>query len=133
MIFWLAIALGGGLGAITRFGLGAWVNRHFGRRLPWGTLSVNVLGSGLVGLFAAWLLVHPSESILIQSESNLWAGLGIGFCGSLTTISSWSLENLRLALDGRCLALLAYVGLTVALCLTAVTLGYLLGAYLVAV
>ncbi|MCP1726527.1 CrcB protein [Natronospira proteinivora] len=131
MGFWLSIALGGALGAISRYWLGHWFNHFLGRRLPWGTLSVNVLGAGLLGFFAAWLLGHPGETLLIHSESPLWAGLGVGFCGSLTTISSWSLESLRLALDRRAGALFTYIALTLILCLMAVTVGFMLGGQLV--
>jgi|GEM_PF-504609 len=132
MVFWLSIALGGALGAVGRYRLSLFFNRQLGRYLPWATLIVNILGAGLVGFLAAFFLAPVDDSLLIHSSSPLWAGLGIGFCGSLTTISSWSLEVVRLALDRRPWALMAYMGLTLSLCLLAASLGFLLGGQFVA-
>jgi len=129
-MFWLSIAVGGGLGAMARFALGQWLNRRLGHRLPWATLVVNALGCFLLGGFAAWQLPPAQTSLLIDTNDVAWAALGIGFCGSFTTISSWSLETLRLGLDRRPRALMAYWGLTAVACLSMVAIGYYLGAIL---
>lgn len=75
----LAVAVGGALGAMIRAGL-----THLGNgRAPWGTLGVNWLGSALLG---ALLLLNGSL------PEWLWVGLGVGVCGALTTFSSCVLE-----------------------------------------
>ncbi len=71
-----AVAVGGALGALTRYGLGVWFP-HI-----WTTLVINISGSLVLGLLAA-LLVHDKVWYIF---------LGTGFCGGFTTFSSFAVE-----------------------------------------
>ena len=94
----LAIAGGGALGAVARFGVSTSVYRWLGRDFPWGTLAVNGLGSFAMGLLFVLLL----ERALLAPE--LRAAVLIGFLGSFTTFSTFSLETLTLVEQGEAVA-----------------------------
>ena len=105
----LLVALGAAIGAPLRFVVAHLLDEE----RPWGTLLVNVLGSGLLGLSAGLGLTgHPLALI------------GTGFCGGLTTYSSFAVQTHRLGPGGAP----AYALLTLGLGLLAATLGFLLGA-----
>lgn len=76
----LLIGIGGFLGAIARFILSQWINRSFSS-LPVGTLLVNLLGSGLLGLITG-AAIPPHKQFLY----------GIGFLGAFTTFSTLNFE-----------------------------------------
>jgi CrcB protein len=122
--FW--IAAGGALGSVARFWFSGLVARQFGETFPWGTLLVNATGSFVIGIFAA----------LAAPEGRSWASpdmrqfFMVGFCGGYTTFSSFSLQTLNLLRDREWLYAGGNVMLSVALCLVAVWLGYVLGAAL---
>ena len=79
-------------------------------------LLVNVLGAALLGLLAG-LPAAPRRQLLI----------GIGFCGSLTTFSSWMLEAMQLISAGKIVEASGLIGLTLGLGLGAAALGFWLG------
>ena len=87
-----AIAVGGALGSVASYLLGAFVAAR-GAGLPWGTLAVNVTGSLLLG-FLVRHLAHPDQSAVLR------AGLTVGFCGGYTTFSTFSVETLALLEGG---------------------------------
>jgi CrcB protein len=118
----ILIIIGGGLGSLLRYwmSMGAYV--LFGRSFPYGTLSVNILGSFLMGFLSILLL----ERLNGQSDY-LRALLLIGFLGGFTTFSSFSMETLSLLESGEMLKGLLNVISSVGLCILAVTLGALLG------
>ena len=95
----LWVAFGGMLGAISRYGMAGFVQRISGRIFPWGTFSVNILGSFIIGLL--WGLL---DHFTFTPESR--AFLFIGFLGAFTTFSSYSLETVNLLRDGEYLAAL---------------------------
>lgn len=109
----LAIAGGGAVGAVARFLVSTGVYRLLGRDFPWGTLAVNVLGSFGMGLLFVLLL----ERSLVSAE--LRAAILIGFLGSFTTFSTFSLETLTLVEQGEALRALLNVALSVLLCVAA--------------
>ncbi len=82
------IGIGGFLGAISRFLLASFTQRLFSTLFPIGTLSVNVLGSFIIGLAAMYFenVVAPEYKALVMT----------GFLGALTTFSTFSLENVTL-------------------------------------
>jgi CrcB protein len=105
----LHVVLGAAVGAPTRFVLG----RLLDGRLHWGTLAVNVAGSLVLGVLTA---AGVSASVM--------ALLGTGFCGGLTTYSSFSVQ----AVDAGARRGTAYVLMTVVGCLLAAALGYGVGS-----
>lgn len=120
MVYSLAVAAGGALGAVSRYWLMLWVSAQGGMRFPWGTLLVNVLGSCAIGV----LYVLISERIVLTEQ---WrALLVVGFLGAFTTFSTFSLDALLLLQEGRVLPALAYVGTSVLLCLAGAWLGMML-------
>ena len=114
-----AVALGGGLGAVARFWVSAAVGRRLGEGFPWGTLTVNVTGAGLIGVLAGVLLAPGSTAhgLGATGQPSLWAGLVIGGLGSYTTVSSFSVQTLALLRNRRAGRALANVALSLALCL----------------
>ena len=120
----LAIAGGGALGAVLRFGMSNAVYRMLGRDFPYGTLAVNVLGSLLMGFLYVVLL----ERLVISAE---WrAALLIGLLGAFTTFSTFSFETVALFESGEPVKAITNIALSVFLCLAATWLGLSLGRQL---
>lgn len=88
MLTLLLVMAGGAVGAGCRFLVDHEVTRRLPGPLPWGTFVVNVTGSLLLGLVAGAGAALPG-----------WVGglVGVGFCGALTTYSTFGFETLRLA------------------------------------
>lgn len=126
MVSYLWIAIGGALGSVARFWFSGVVARQFGETFPWGTLLVNVTGSFAIGFFAT--LTSPDGRWLAPVGVRQFFMIGV--CGGYTTFSSFSLQTLNLLREREWLYAGGNVLLSVALCLVAVWLGYLLGAAL---
>jgi fluoride exporter len=108
------------IGAFARYGQNILVQNMVGRAFPFGTLSINVLGSFLMGfLFFATL-----ERINISPE--LRTGILTGGLGAYTTFSTFSLETLNLIENGEMVKAGLYVGGSVVLSIA----GAIFGAYL---
>ena len=131
----LAVLVGSALGGMARFWLADAVARRLGERFPWGTLAVNASGALAIGVFAAVLLPAADGAVVTGSSSAggllAWHLAGLGFLGSYTTVSSFSLQTLALAHAGAWRRAGANVVLSLGLCLGAVGLGLLLGLVLV--
>jgi CrcB protein len=87
----LLVLAGGALGSAGRYLVATWMAGWFGAAFPWGTFTVNVVGSFLIGLLAT--LADEIGSIGPQGR----VFLVVGVIGGFTTFSSFSLETLRLA------------------------------------
>ena len=116
---WIGVGLVSGVGALLRFCVHTAVQRRAGTVFPLGTLAVNVAGSLVLGLLHG--LGATGEEILL---------LGTALLGSFTTFSTWMLETegLREGREGGMAA--ANVGISLALGLAAVALGWAVGAAL---
>jgi CrcB protein len=117
------VGIGGALGSIARYWCSGVIARAFGETFPWGTLSVNAVGSLLIGLFAT--LTAPDGRMLVPGEWRLFVMLGL--LGGFTTFSSFSLQTLNLVQDGEHLYAAGYVLGSVAICLLGVWLGHVVG------
>ncbi len=127
MVHLLGVALGAGLGAVCRAATDRAVFARFGPLpLPWATLLVNLLGSLLLG----FLLESTVQALADGSAAagTLRLVVGTGFCGGLTTYSTFAFEVAGLIREGRARAGLGYAAVTMALGMTAVALGALLGS-----
>jgi CrcB protein len=123
---WLLIALGSALGGVARHAVGLFVTQKWGSVFPWGTLTVNVVGSFVIGVLGALVAVSQRTSTADLVRELLM----IGFLGGFTTFSAFSLQTLQLMRDGRPGLALANVAISIAACLVAVWLGYVLGQFL---
>lgn len=112
----VAVAVGGALGAVGRYALSTGVQRALGAGFPWGTLTVNVVGSFLMGLLVAAL---QRGSLPAEMQSLL----AVGVLGSFTTFSAFSLETAQLLQDGAWTRASAYVLASVTVGLGALLLG----------
>src|SRR5215831_466223 len=92
----LAISLGGSLGALLRWWLGSTLNAHF-PTIPPGTLAANLIGGYVVGVAVAFFAAYPA----LAPEWRLF--VITGFCGGLTTFSTFSAEIVTLLQQGRTL------------------------------
>lgn len=108
---WLAVALGGALGALGRYGVNALVFSLFGGRFPLGTLSVNVFGSVAMGVFYVLII----ERHVLPGPWREF--IMIGALGAFTTFSTFSLDSLALWESGHAPLAIAYVVLSVVLCI----------------
>ena len=118
----LWVALGSAFGGTARFFLSGFVGRRVGETFPWGTMVVNVTGAFSIGVIAA---AADEHSLFHLPET--WQFAVIGFLGTYTTVSSFSLQTLALARDGEFVRAGGNVLLSLALCLSAVTLGFAVG------
>ncbi len=123
----IAIFVGGGLGACTRYLASLAIAGVFtGKQaLPLGTIFCNISGSFVIGLGAAYAVGASFEQHPLFRHLFL-----IGFLGGYTTFSSFSLETLTLLQNGKTLSAAINAVATVLLCLFGVTLGSGLGNYL---
>lgn len=88
-----AILAGGALGTLARAGMGEALPHH-ADRWPWATFIVNLAGAFILG----WLLTRLAERV---APSRYWRlFLGTGFCGALTTFSTFQIETFQFARNG---------------------------------
>ena len=123
---YLWVALGGALGSVARFWLGAVVAEILGAQFPWGTIFINIIGSFVIGFFGVF--TGPAGRVLVSFNARAFVMVGI--CGGFTTFSAFSLQTYDLAAESRWLQAGGNVVLSVVACLVAVWAGCWLAATL---
>ena len=126
MASFLWVALGGAIGSILRFGVNLAAPRLLGTGFPWATLTVNVVGSFIMGLIAAFL----AEKFIDLPDLRLF--LTTGVLGGFTTFSAFSLDVFGLMQRGENSAALVYALASVGLSILAVFGGFMVSRALVA-
>ncbi|UKS31118.1 fluoride efflux transporter CrcB [Paenibacillus sp. HWE-109] len=91
------VSFGGFFGAICRFQLGSYLSRRFPSSIPYGTLTINLLGSFLIGILMKY-----------HAYDNWKLLIGTGFMGAFTTFSTMNLECMKLLLAGQWKVLMLY-------------------------
>ncbi len=113
----LALALGGALGAVSRYGIGQLLTTSGAAHLHVATFSVNVVGAFFMGfLFVAFQRLEAPEALRM--------GLTVGFLGAFTTFSAFSLELLSDVQEGHLVRAALYASLSVLTCLISCMLGF---------
>ncbi|MBV1786608.1 fluoride efflux transporter CrcB [Marinobacterium sp. D7] len=119
MIHWILVALGGAVGAMGRYWVSGVLN-NAEHKVPLGTLTVNVLGSFLMGV--CFVLVLERAKLSPEMRPLLMTG----FMGAFTTFSTFSLEAVALIQEGHIMSALIYISLSLILCLVALYAGLML-------
>lgn len=110
----LLVGLGGMIGSVARY-LAAYCIRH--DSFPYATLLVNIAGSLIIGMVMG--IASRQEDF-----GNWRLFLATGICGGFTTFSAFAWENLQMLQQQRYIAFASYTGVSIALGLLAVTIGY---------
>jgi CrcB protein len=118
-VTWLLIALGAGVGAPARYLTDRTLHRRHPSLFPWGTFVVNVVASFVLGAVAG-----AGRSV----SSDVAALVGTGFCGALSTFSTFSYETLRLVQDGARRYAVANVAVSLVVGIGAAALGWYIGS-----
>lgn len=119
----LLVLLGGAVGAPSRYLVDRWVQTRHGAAVPWGTFVVNVAGCAVLGLVAGAVSGADGPAWLLTL-------VGTGFCGALTTFSTFSFETVRLVEQGIARGAALYLGASVAVGLMACALAWAVGSAL---
>jgi len=111
----LAIGTGGFIGAILRFIISTWTQKLFSPLFPIGTLTVNIIGSFIIGFMALYFenVIMPHQKALIIT----------GMLGALTTFSTFSLETVTMLQEGLWSRAFANITLNTFLCIFATIIG----------
>jgi CrcB protein len=120
----LLVALGGAIGSLARYGLSLAMT-PYSQALPWGTITINILGSFIIGAFGTLTLAHGRFPV--PEGARLF--VMIGLCGGFTTFSSFSLQTLDLMRAGAMGRAGLNVALSVVLCVAAVAAGHAIAAH----
>ena len=125
MSIYVAIAVGGSLGAVSRYWVSTSTYQWLGVGFPYGTLAVNLLGSLTMGFLSVLLIhrFHVSEEVRI--------GLLAGFLGSFTTFSTFALDALQLGSNQAVFKAVLYILLSVLLCILGAWAGLLAAKHLI--
>ena len=125
MSIYIAIAVGGSMGAVSRYWMSTTTYHWLGMAFPYGTLAVNLLGSLAMG-FLSVLLVYR-----LQLSEELRIGILSGFLGSFTTFSTFAIDTLELGMDDSLTKAMIYILLSVLLCVLGALAGLLAAKQLI--
>ena len=113
----LSIFLGGGLGVVIRYIISSNMAKNLHYNFPLATFLVNIIGSFIIG----FLYIYFGQKANINPAFKL--ALTVGFCGGLTTFSTFSLELFEMISNQQILNAFMYILISVIICLLSVTLG----------
>ena len=116
---YILIFIGGGLGSIFRFLISKYLEISKGS-FPWATLISNFLGCFVIGILLSWGLKNQNF------RSDIFLFMTIGFCGGLTTFSTFSNESLLLLKSDNFITFLSYILISIIGGILLVSLGYYL-------
>lgn len=119
LIKFFVVFIGGGFGSVFRYWISSYVSKHLPLFFPFGTLLVNIIGSFILGL----MIFGWDEKGLINPTVKLF--IGIGFCGGLTTFSTFSLETFNLMRDAEFLLAVLNIFINVLFTLFGIYIAYL--------
>jgi fluoride exporter len=114
------VLLGGFFGGVARYFLSGFIGRRAAQTFPWGTLIVNISGAFAVGAFAGAARSHGG----IFADEMFRDLVVVGLLGGYTTVSSFSMQTLNLALDGESRQAAFNVVASAGLCVIAVSAGF---------
>jgi CrcB protein len=115
----LFVFIGGGVGSVCRYLLSSWI--PFKSGIPYATLSANVVGSFLIGLFMAYFAKQENAS-----QESLMLMLTVGLCGGFTTFSTFSRESFLFIYQHQWSMFVLYASISLILCIISVAAGFLL-------
>ena len=117
------VFIGGGIGSVLRYLIGLRLNQE---TIPYGTFTVNIIGSLLMGLLMGYFLKTVNHSL----TDNQIAFLAIGVFGGFTTYSSFMYENLQFLINEQYFRFVGYTLLSLVIGFLAVFLGFLWGKHI---
>ena len=120
------VVVGGGVGAVARYGLVRASETALGTAFPYGVFAANIVGSLLMGLVAGWLVIRGGgfgPFLDLEGHDAAKLTLATGLLGGFTTFSAFSLDAVRLWEAGAHGAAIAYISLSVVLAIAALLVG----------
>jgi len=117
MVKVLAIFIGGGLGSILRYMVGILMLKNIHVNFPFATFLVNIVGSFILGFLYVLFVDKPEMSPALK------LALTVGFCGGLTTFSTFSLEMFEMIKSAEYIQAVVYVLLSIIICVAVVSVG----------
>ena len=119
------VAAGGAVGAVARFQLGRLITQLTGpaNAFPWGTLSVNVIGSLAMGVLIGWI---ARGNLGTETTESMRLLIGVGLLGGFTTFSAFSAELVTMLQRGQMADALAYGAVSLVAGMAALVAGLLI-------
>ena len=113
----LAIFLGGGIGAVLRYLVGFNLSKYFEISLPISTFLVNIIGSFVIGFLFFFFMKKTDITLALR------LALTVGFCGGLTTFSTFSLEVFGMLTNHQFVQAFSYIVLSIIVCVLMTMIG----------
>ena len=121
----LLVGIGGFVGSMLRYVSSRSIDEKFNSLVPYGTLTVNIAGSFVLGIIYAWAIRKTGNA------ENIRLFFGAGFCGGFTTFSAFAFENLNMLEQKLIASSVLYISVSLVLGIVAVFAGMALGKNLI--